>query len=551
MVWMVICLAFVAFDTMTTSTADASGIWSAATNVASTGQGISCANATFCVAIDHSGDASIYNGTSWSGPTLVDHTSFLYSVSCPVPSFCMAVDDAGDAFSLHNGTSWSAPTHIASTYVVSVSCPTASFCVAASAGDISVFNGTSWSGPTTVDASPHIFYAVSCPSSSFCVASDDSGRVFTYNGSSWSGPTSIDGNALLVSCARPSFCVANDYFGDVLTYSSGSWSAPSSIGSALSAMSCTHNALPSGSSFCAAVDQSGSALTLTGGSWSSPVSVDSDYLVSVSCPSQSFCATLDAHGNAFIYTDNGVDVVNCTGSCSGTVSTPATSTSPAQTIQVSGTTTAQTGTITIAIATDTLVCPKANPAQAPVVNLDDTGFAPNDKLKLTAVLHNTIRPKSQQVCFDSTIPYRSQSSPTVPKAGTGLLLKCGKTHNRAPCLKSSLQVGGDVIVTFYVPGGDPRFHVVAPPVAGIAAPTLPSATVGTTYSAKLNVDGGVPPFHWKVAGGALPPGLKMKATTGVISGKPTRKGTYSFSVTASDHEKPPQTATKALIITVN
>ena len=85
-----------------------------------------------------------------------------------------------------------------------------------------------------------------------------------------------------------------------------SWSSPLSIdssGGSLLSVSC-----PS-ASFCVAVDYPGNALTWNGNSWSSPVSVDpynpttglGGALTSVSCPSASFCAAVDGFGNALTW----------------------------------------------------------------------------------------------------------------------------------------------------------------------------------------------------------------------------------------------------------
>ena len=46
-----------------------------------------------------------------------------------------------------------------------------------------------------------------------------------------------------------------------------------------------------------------------------------------------------------------------------------------------------------------------------------------------------------------------------------------------------------------------------------------------------------------------PPGLHL-ATTGVISGKATEKGTYTFEVRVVDHSSPRQSAEKALSIKI-
>jgi len=65
--------------------------------------------------------------------------------------------------------------------------------------------------------------------------------------------------------------------------------------------------------------------------------------------------------------------------------------------------------------------------------------------------------------------------------------------------------------------------------------TLPGGEAGVAYSQTLAATGGTPPYgSWTVASGALPGGLTLSASNGVISGTPTTAGTASFSVTVKD-----------------
>jgi hypothetical protein len=69
----------------------------------------------------------------------------------------------------------------------------------------------------------------------------------------------------------------------------------------------------------------------------------------------------------------------------------------------------------------------------------------------------------------------------------------------------------------------------------IITTALPVGAIKTPYSATLTAIGGNPPYMWSLAKGSdpLPPGLKLKAP-GVISGKPKKAGTYSFTVRVVD-----------------
>ena len=63
---------------------------------------------------------------------------------------------------------------------------------------------------------------------------------------------------------------------------------------------------------------------------------------------------------------------------------------------------------------------------------------------------------------------------------------------------------------------------------------LPLGYVGQTYSTTLEADGGAPPYTWSISSGALPAGLSLNPTTGVISGTPTSAGTVTFTVEVDD-----------------
>jgi cell wall-associated NlpC family hydrolase len=96
----------------------------------------------------------------------------------------------------------------------------------------------------------------------------------------------------------------------------------------------------------------------------------------------------------------------------------------------------------------------------------------------------------------------------------------------------------------------------------ITTTSLPSGSVYSkthkvTYSTTLAATGGNAPYRWSLTKGSspLPPGLKLHAVTGVISGRITATGTYSFTVRVRDTKTtttPPvqHTSTKGLSISV-
>jgi Collagen triple helix repeat (20 copies) len=252
------------------------------------------------------GSAAVYNGTTWSEPSVVDTQYFLSSVSCTSSSFCMAMDGTGGALT-YNGSTWSAPTPTG-TDLTQVSCASSSFCVAVGGSeDASVFNGSTWSALSPIGLRG--VAAVSCASESFCVAvgSSNGGRGYavTYDGSSWDTPTEItsgpDDGPTSVSCGSPTFCVAagGDDDGEE-TYSDGTWSMPTPISryGPVAAVACASE------SFCTAASGE-EVMTYDGSKWitSYPPGVQlTDGNASISCPTESFCAA-SSFSSTLIYDD--------------------------------------------------------------------------------------------------------------------------------------------------------------------------------------------------------------------------------------------------------
>jgi hypothetical protein len=101
--------------------------------------------------------------------------------------------------------------------------------------------------------------------------------------------------------------------------------------------------------------------------------------------------------------------------------------------------------------------------------------------------------------------------------------------------------------TVTIPGNN------APPSAlAIATSSLPNGSFGVPYSEQLAATGGVAPYSWVLSAGCLPTGFTL-STAGVISGTPTNPpfGAFSFTVTVTDSESTPQTASASLSVFIN
>ncbi|MFZ4857456.1 MAG: putative Ig domain-containing protein [Desulfuromonadaceae bacterium] len=64
--------------------------------------------------------------------------------------------------------------------------------------------------------------------------------------------------------------------------------------------------------------------------------------------------------------------------------------------------------------------------------------------------------------------------------------------------------------------------------------TLSNGVVGTVYNQTLSTSGGFAPVTWTVTSGALPAGLTLNSSSGVISGTPTTAAVSTFVITATD-----------------
>lgn len=80
--------------------------------------------------------------------------------------------------------------------------------------------------------------------------------------------------------------------------------------------------------------------------------------------------------------------------------------------------------------------------------------------------------------------------------------------------------------------------------------TLPKTYPHAVYELFLDGQGNsVPPLHWKVESGALPPGLALE-DNGQLHGDPKRGGEYRFIISVTDSGKPQQAVRKEFALNV-
>jgi len=89
--------------------------------------------------------------------------------------------------------------------------------------------------------------------------------------------------------------------------------------------------------------------------------------------------------------------------------------------------------------------------------------------------------------------------------------------------------------------------VVRPLMPMILAETLPNARFGEDYEHRLQVSETRPPVEWSLVSGRLPAGIGLD-NTGVIAGRATEDGTFSFVVQAQDGARRSDQASFELLV---
>lgn len=68
----------------------------------------------------------------------------------------------------------------------------------------------------------------------------------------------------------------------------------------------------------------------------------------------------------------------------------------------------------------------------------------------------------------------------------------------------------------------------------VAAKELDNAVLGSEYAENIEVRHGRGPYQFQKKSGSLPRGIKLDKTTGALTGKPTKLGSYTFTVQVTD-----------------
>jgi len=312
---------------------------------------ISCPTATWCLAVDRSGQALTYDGTTWSAPSLVqpigDGTAGFTAVSCPTTQFCFAIgsgftarltagtwtvtpsttawsavscssptqclllrDVEGANFSWHSVVaSWDGATigperTLDDVQLGSVSCPSALACFVAgnrvTALGMAVYDVTATSATET--ALPATGYSaptdISCPSTTSCLAAAGS-SAWQMSGTTWNSlPPIVSSGGLTmravdVSCSSASSCAVTG--GSMVARWDGAAWRFHTLTTAI--VTTTGTACPA-STMCVVADTTGHAYRWNGSAWSDRqvFDVTSGGLHDLSCSTPTWCLATDEAG---------------------------------------------------------------------------------------------------------------------------------------------------------------------------------------------------------------------------------------------------------------
>jgi hypothetical protein len=113
--------------------------------------------------------------------------------------------------------------------------------------------------------------------------------------------------------------------------------------------------------------------------------------------------------------------------------------------------------------------------------------------------------------------------------------------------KQITKIVGAAFMTAYLLCGAAR-----PVLSADNAFTLPAAQRGKAYKFTIATAGGIPPLHWRLIAGTLPPGLVIDEK-GEISGLATKAqvDAYQFKIEVSDSSQPAETYIASFRLTVN
>jgi hypothetical protein len=140
---------------------------------------------------------------------------------------------------------------------------------------------------------------------------------------------------------------------------------------------------------------------------------------------------------------------------------------------------------------------------------------------------------------------------TPPYTWTGAL-PAGLTLSTAGAIAGAPTAAGTfqftVTVTDSASGtASQQFTLIVGGGLAITTTALPEGKVGASYSQAFTATGGTPPYTFTTSAGSLPPGITL--TGAVLSGTPTKAGSYTFTIQVTDNVSAKATQQFTIVIT--
>lgn len=171
----------------------------------------------------------------------------------------------------------------------------------------------------------------------------------------------------------------------------------------------------------------------------------------------------------------------------------------------------------------------------------------NSGIKISISPNSTTIPSNGQQHFTANISGTPDTSVTWSASGgtissSGAFTAPKVTRNTSVIItatsaaKASLHAAATVTVTSLAP-------------LAVTTSALAKADAGMPYTASLSAAGGVAPYHWSLATGAMPSGIQLQPASGVITGMTALTGSYPFTAKVTDSSG--QTAKLAFTLAVS